>query len=96
MLYGWQHAIGEGIEVTGRRLIEAASEANALDHNRAPYRWPDFHEALLAVGGERGVFNSRKLGYWLRANKGAVVDNLRIEEGKLYAGERRWKLVRLQ
>ena len=96
VLYGWQHAIGEGIEVTGRRLIEAASEANALDHNRAPYRWPDFHEALLAVGGERGVFNSRKLGYWLRANKGAVVDNLRIEEGKLYAGERRWKLVRLQ
>jgi hypothetical protein len=95
VLYGWQQAIGEGIEVTGRRLIEAASEATALDFNRAPFKWPDFREALLAVGGERGVFNSRKLGYWLRANKGAVIDNLRIEEGKLYAGERRWKLVRL-
>jgi putative DNA primase/helicase len=98
VLHTWHAALGE-IEVTAKGLIEMAIEQQPgtyNDYNPPAYMQPDLREALIAVAGDRGAFiNSTKLGYWLRASKGRVIDRLRIESGtgKDRSGVAVWKVV---
>jgi hypothetical protein len=57
------------------------------------FRHPDFREALLRVAGKGGAINGMRLGKWLGANKGRVVDQVSIQSGKLLDGSATWKVA---
>jgi putative DNA primase/helicase len=52
----------------------------------------EFREALLAVAGERGAIDGRRLGRWLGANKGRIVGARWFEAGPLRHGTGTWVL----
>jgi hypothetical protein len=52
----------------------------------------EFREALLVVAGERGAINSRRLGTWLGAVKGKIVDGKKIVAAAMLDGNNRWQL----
>jgi hypothetical protein len=93
----WSTIVGDR-PVSVRDLIDAAT----LQHTgvcmprpafpRQEFVNPDFREALLAVAGDGGVINSRRLGKWLAANKGRITRGLRIVRIGLSAGIMQWKL----
>lgn len=77
----WDLVIGNR-RVTIRDAITAAIQAGA----------GEFREALLAVAGERGAIDGRRLGAWLGRNKGRVVGQYRFDQGALRDGNRLWVL----
>jgi hypothetical protein len=88
----WASIIGDR-RITVRALIDVATRATTpLDRGRPEYTHPDFREALLAVAGEAGVINGRKLGIWLARNQGRVVAGRRIVQAGLNAGTMTWRL----
>jgi hypothetical protein len=53
---------------------------------------PEFREALLTVAGAGGVINSVRLGKWLGAIRGKLVDGLKLEPATKSRGNARWTL----
>ncbi len=79
VLEHWNHHIGDR-RVTARELIQDAGQ-NA-----------GFQDALLAVAGIAGSINGRRLGYWLRANRGKVVNGVRLLPDGVREGIGLWRL----
>ncbi len=84
----WQQAFGvEAVSV--RAVIERAAGGGDSAQSTAP----DLREALLTVAGESGAINSRRLGKWLAANEGRVVNGRRLQRANISVGIQRWRLV---
>lgn len=76
----WNAAVGNA-RVGTRGIIDKASQS------------ADFREALLAVAGERGAVNTRRLGLWLRSVRGKIVSGMKIESGGTVKGIATWRLL---
>lgn len=75
----WDRVLGDR-RVSSREVLEAAAAA------------PDMREALLAVAGVAGAINTRRLGLWLRANKGKLVGGLKLDTAGTLHGSALWAL----
>lgn len=78
-----------------RALIEKAAEQRTAPNSavaRQEFVRPDFREALLAVAGEGGVINSRRLSKWIGAHEARVVAGKRIVRRAMLAGFMTWQL----
>ncbi len=66
MLAHWKTALGTD-RITVRRIIEKATRqvADGYGNTSREFEHPDFREALMAVAGQGGVINGRRLGKWL-------------------------------
>lgn len=71
VLWFWFKAF-PGEPTTSRDLILAVGNASG-ETNEAGLRY-----ALEEIAEERGEISRRRLGYWLRAHKGRIVDRLRL------------------
>ncbi|MGC8960204.1 MAG: bifunctional DNA primase/polymerase [Chloroflexia bacterium] len=78
----WAEAIGTGEPVTVADLIARAESKMQLN------------EALMAVAGVRGGIDARRLGYWLRRQRGRMIGAWCIEAVGTTHGIARWKLRR--
>ncbi|MBR0670560.1 hypothetical protein [Neoroseomonas soli] len=90
----WWSALGDR-RVAVRAVIDAATAQRTLMgsiHSKQEFVQPDFREALLAVAGEGGAVNSRRLGRWLAANEGRIVGRWRFERGGEIGGAATWTL----
>ena len=92
----WAEVVGDG-KVSVREIIEAATQPVATggaiaSTGRPAFRYPEFREALLAVAGEGGAINSRRLGKWLGLHKGRIVNGYRICRLNQSAGTLYWAL----
>jgi putative DNA primase/helicase len=56
---------------------------------------PDFHNALLAVAGARGgnIISNDRLGRWLKANEGKIVNGLSLVRDGMVHGYPLWRLM---
>ncbi|WP_198384965.1 hypothetical protein [Roseomonas sp. KE2513] len=96
VLTQWSKVVG-GADVSVRDLIEAATaqrstSLGAFQHSKPEFLHPDFREALLAVAGDGGAVNSRRLGKWLASHQNRVVQGVRIMRLGLSAGIMQWRL----
>ena len=84
VLAHWKTALGTD-RITVRRIIEKATRqvADSYGNTSREFEHPDFREALMAVAGQGGVINGRRLGKWLLAQAGRIVGGLSIEQGGL-------------
>jgi hypothetical protein len=95
----WWAVIGAG-SVSVRDVVDRAMEqrtalgAGASYPARREYAHPDLREALLAVAGEGGAVNSRRLGKWLASNQDRIVHGLRLVRQGLSGGILQWRLER--
>jgi hypothetical protein len=91
----WQRVIGTA-SVSVRDIIDRAtaqrSATGFANYGRPDYVEPDFREALLAVAGEGGAVNSKRLGKWLAAHQGRLVGGYRVARMGLSSGILRWRL----
>jgi hypothetical protein len=96
VLTQWWDVIGPA-RVSGRDIIERATRqttaVNAV-FPRHEFAHPDFREALLAVAGDGGAVNGRRLSKWIAANEGRIVDGLRIVRKGMVTGFMTWELQR--
>lgn len=90
VLQQWHTILGEQ-EVSARQAAERAMQMEELRNVRAH---PEFHEALLAVAGDRrGGISSQRLGIWLGTVKGRVVDGLQVDASPVLHGIARWRVT---
>lgn len=93
----WAVVIGTR-KVGVREIIDAATEQQSgvgqggLLIGRPAFRHPDFREALLAVAGDGGVINNRRLGKWLGAQQSRIVEGRRFSRAGLSGGNMQWQL----
>ena len=81
VLTQWQAVIGTD-RITVRRVIEKASRQSGgagYDYNPKEFDNPDFREALLAVAGQGGAINGKRLGKWLGAHAKRIAGGCWIE-----------------
>ena len=88
----WRDTIGRE-RITVRRLVERASRQNTSFGGRLEFDQPDLREALLAVAGQGGAINGRRLGIWLATRAKQVVDDRWIEQAGLFEGSMTWQLI---
>lgn len=90
----WAAALGTD-RTTVRRLIDRANRQSsaALPGGRADYDYPDLREALLAVAGQGGAINGKRLGRWLLAHSKQPVGTCIIEQDGEVSGSAVWRLV---
>ena len=93
VLVQWHTVIGEE-RVTVRQAIERATEPRPRLYDRTEFVHPEFREALLAIAGEGGAINGRRLGKWIGAHRNRIVTGLKLVSAGLSAGRARWQLVR--
>lgn len=79
VLSGWREQIGVEVSSTAQELLKAARDR--------------FQDALLEVSGKDGRADSRRLGVWLKNNRGRIVGRIRIERAGEYQGRARWRIV---
>lgn len=84
----WWEVLGTD-RVSVRNLIDKATEQrtalNSLQ-SKLEFIRPDFREALLAVAGDGGVINSRRLSKWIGAHEARIVAGKRIVRLTMLAG----------
>lgn len=52
----------------------------------------DLRDVMEEIAGERGVINSRKVGWWMRRHVGRIVDGRRIVRAAGNASSERWRV----
>ncbi len=94
VLTQWRAVIGTD-RITVRRVIEKASRQSGgtgYDFNPKEFDNPDFREALLAVAGQGGAINGKRLGKWLGAHAKRIAGGCWIEQDGTHAGAALWRL----
>jgi hypothetical protein len=95
VLAQWWAIIGPQ-RVSSRTIIDHAVERCTMSGNpistTPEIRHPDFREALLAVAGEHGVPNGRKLGCWITRHEDRIAHGMRIVRCGLLRGIMTWRL----
>jgi putative DNA primase/helicase len=85
----WEAVLGED-RFLARQAADKASERE--DSDNQSFRYPDFREALMAVAGDHGTINNHRLGNWLQANKGRIIQGRRIVPDGGRSGALYWRL----
>ncbi len=91
-------AVIRGANVSVRDVIEhatthrTATGIGSLAYPKAEYAHPDFREALLAVAGEGGAINGKRLGKWLASHQDRIVHGFRLVRAGVTHGITRWRL----
>jgi hypothetical protein len=89
VLTHWKAAFGTE-ELTVKQMVDRATDyvpqpQPNLDLNklnrRPDFMYPELREALLTVAAERGMVDTRRLGFWLRSVKGRIINDMRIIQG---------------
>jgi hypothetical protein len=89
----WQAVIGDE-RVTVAEVIRIACERESANFGeRADFAHAELREALLAVAGERGAVNSRRLGRWFAEVAGRIVDGSSFEQCGQRQGVAVWRLA---
>lgn len=89
----WKRAVGTTRLTTGdlqaraEEMVEQAVGSSTKKHKN-----PELRDALLAVAGEAGRINGRKLGIWLSKQNGRVVNGLRFVNCGTRGGQSLWSL----
>jgi putative DNA primase/helicase len=72
----------KGNRVRARELKELAEKGHRKDKDDPESQWvrdyPDLHDLLLRVAGERGRISTKALGWWLKGIAGQVVNDMRL------------------
>jgi hypothetical protein len=78
----WQTVLGTASTYTIRQIVTAA-----INHT-------DFHNALVAVASARGstIVSNEKLGRWLKASEGKIVNGLSLIRDGIVDGYPLWRL----
>jgi len=89
----WQAVLSER-RVSAKEVIDAAVEQRQASFaGRPEFLHPDFREALLAVAGDGGAINGRRLGKWLSANQNRIINGMKIISDGVVSGITRWRLA---
>lgn len=76
---GWSEAIGHLEQVNAAKLVSYANQTSqGTFSSQYEYIHEDFRDALLVIAGAGGIISTKKLGWWLKANSGRVVNGMRI------------------
>jgi hypothetical protein len=86
VMAAWAAVIGQG-KVTARKVSEWAS-----GEGLASASGQNLREALLTIAGVRDEIDTRRLGNWLRANKGARLEGSAFEDDGKANGQVLWRL----
>jgi hypothetical protein len=79
--------------MTVAEVIKLATESNIADYGEGPaFARSDFREALIAVAGQGGAINGRRLGKWLAANQNRIVDGVSFQNVDSKQGVAVWVL----
>jgi hypothetical protein len=87
----WHTHLGSR-RVSVKEVIDIATDQRPGLYGRGDFINPDFREALLAVAGDGGAISGRRLGKWLAANQGRIVNGMRLAADGYHAGIIRWRL----
>jgi hypothetical protein len=87
----WHAHVGSR-RVSVKEVIDIATDQHTALYGRGEFMRPDFREALLTVAGDGGAVSGKRLGKWLSANQGRVVNGMRILADGQHAGIIRWRL----
>ena len=92
----WAEHIGFAEALTVNSLCHRI-EARVQDDlgNPMGYSLPELRDAILAVAGERGAINTRKLGKFFSRNLGKIVDGMRLQVAGKEHGVQKWKIEKL-
>ena len=88
VLEHWDLAVGSG-PITVGAMIGALMRAPATGAGGGSPA-TTFRDLLLGIAGEGVAINGKKLGKWLTANAGRIVNGRRIVRGGLSRGLLRW------
>lgn len=91
VLATWRKVIGLD-RVTVSEVIRQATAPQSGGLFQSNPDLPEFREALLAVAGDGGAINGRRLGKWLGRNKDRIVDGMRIVQDLKLEGNVTWRL----
>lgn len=96
VLTQWAAVIGSA-RISTRAIIDRAIQQRPGSGGfgggaRPVYAHPDFHEALLAVAGDNGAINGKRLGRWLHKHEDRIVKGMRIVRCGLLEGTMTWRL----
>ena len=80
------------IETATRNSQSADADFTSDDVPATELRFPQLNEAITLVASVRGVPDPTKLGRWLLAREGRIVDNRRFRKDGTSHGSARWKL----
>lgn len=81
ILSNWSRVIGDQPTTIRTAVETATSRTTSQMGEPTDYANPDFREALLAVSGFKGSIDASRLGNWMRAREGRIVNGLRIKKG---------------
>lgn len=91
----WVSIIGSD-RVTTSDLSRIAEETRDQPNGFSvkKYKHPEFREALLAVAGQGTTINGRRLGRWLSAQQGRIINGCRLVSPSTRGGQLVWVLER--
>jgi putative DNA primase/helicase len=81
VLKAWHEVFSEQ-RVTVKAVIEKAYERKDGYDGTGTFCCPDLRESLLAIAGDNGVINGKRLGKWLLKQQDRVVEKKRIRRGR--------------
>jgi hypothetical protein len=87
----WHTHLGNR-RVSVKEVIDVATDQAPGLYTRGEFINPEFREALLAVAGDGGAISGKRLGKWLSANQGRIVNAMRIVPDGIVSGISRWRL----
>jgi putative DNA primase/helicase len=92
----WRDRLGADIRLTAREIADTASRRTLDEYGNWTHvlAMPDLFDALIRIAGERGVINTKRLGKWLLAHEGRIVDGRRLKRAttRAHGGVVRWVL----
>lgn len=93
VLVQWNAAVGQK-KLSVRDLIQAATEIDqSVGYSgRSEFARPDFREALIAVAGEGGAVNTRRLAKFLASRADRIVSGMSIRKAGIRDGIQLWTL----
>src|SRR6185437_1197503 len=97
IITNWNEVIGDREAKTVREILEIADERLSDEFgNQGSYRWQDFRDSLSEVAGTKFGIDGNKLGHWIRAREGRIVNGLRIKKAGIdpHKQKVKWKLYR--
>jgi len=92
-LTAWRGAIPLGEGPTVQMLVDTAmGRSETIMDEATDIRHSELRDVLLRIAGQRGEIDTRRLGQWLYAREGRIIDGYRLKRGGTAGGGRvRWK-----
>jgi putative DNA primase/helicase len=90
VVHKWETVIGSRSVTTLEVIENAAKQTGPLSPDGKKFVNDAFREALLAVAGNGGAIDSRRLGTWLGGIKDRIVDGKKIVLGRMSSGSNQW------